>query len=158
MPGTRALEVAARNGFDDADPEIAITVEQGVRTTQLRVTISSKVDNQFGQIIGVSSTGITRTAVADFTGPAPMGSPPIIVLATDGLPNNCAGGDTQNESVQAARNAYTAGIRTFVLGIAGVNDGFLQNMANAGQGVQANQPKFLTTDKKMFAERKQAWV
>jgi Flp pilus assembly protein TadG len=72
---TRALEVAARNGFDDADPDIQVTVEQGVRTTQLRVTISSKIGNQFGQIIGVDSTAITRTAVADFTGPAPMGSP-----------------------------------------------------------------------------------
>ncbi|HEY5920937.1 MAG TPA: vWA domain-containing protein [Kofleriaceae bacterium] len=71
--------------------------------------------------------------------PPPMGSPPIIVLATDGLPNSCAGDDTQAQSVVSARNAYTAGVRTFVLGIAGVNDGFLQAMANAGQGVQQNQ-------------------
>jgi len=72
--------------------------------------------------------------------PPPAGSPPIIVLATDGLPNSCAGDDTQAQSVVSAHNAYTAGIRTFILGIAGVNDGFLQAMANAGQGVQANQP------------------
>jgi von Willebrand factor type A domain-containing protein len=71
--------------------------------------------------------------------PAPIGSPPIIVLATDGLPNSCAGADTQAESVVAAQQAYAAGIRTFILGIAGVNDAFLQAMANAGQGVQANQ-------------------
>lgn len=83
---------------------------------------------------------IDQTVSLFASNPAPMGSPPIIVLATDGLPNSCSGGDTQNESVTAARNAYTAGIRTFVLGIAGVNDGFLQNMANAGQGVQAGQP------------------
>lgn len=81
------------------------------------------------------------SAVALFTAnPPPMGSPPIIVLATDGLPNNCNGNDTQPESITAAANAYNAGIRTFILGIAGVNDGFLQAMANAGQGVQANQP------------------
>ncbi|CAA9379827.1 MAG: hypothetical protein AVDCRST_MAG47-2064 [uncultured Nocardioidaceae bacterium] len=72
---TRALEVAKRNGYDDASPDVTVTVEQGDRTTQLRVTISSSIANQFGQIIGVSSTSITRTAVADFTGPAPMGSP-----------------------------------------------------------------------------------
>ena len=71
--------------------------------------------------------------------PAPMGSPPIIVLATDGLPNSCNGNDSQNESVTSTKNAYNAGIRTFVLGIAGVNDSFLQNMANAGQGVQQGQ-------------------
>src|SRR5678815_3656243 len=68
-----------------------------------------------------------------------MGSPPIIVLATDGLPNSCSGDDSQDESITAAANAYTVGIRTFVLGIAGVNDGFLQAMANAGQGVQQGQ-------------------
>jgi hypothetical protein len=42
--------------------------------------------------------------------------------------------------VTAAKNAYTAGIRVFVLGIAGVNDAFLQNVANAGAGVMVNQP------------------
>jgi hypothetical protein len=80
--------------------------------------------------------------------PPPMGSPPIIVLATDGLPNSCNGGDTQSQSVQSTRNAYNAGIRTFVLGISGVNDTFLQNMANAGLGVQQNQPnaKFYTAN------------
>ena len=82
---------------------------------------------------------IDQTVAAFAANPPPMGSPPIIVLATDGLPNSCAGADSQVESVTSARNAYTAGIRTFVLGIAGVNDGFLQNMANAGQGVQQGQ-------------------
>ena len=72
---TRALEVAARNGFDDADPGVVVTVVQAAKSTQLRVTIRSTISNQFGQIIGVGSTSLTRTSVADFTGPAPMGSP-----------------------------------------------------------------------------------
>jgi hypothetical protein len=83
---------------------------------------------------------IDQTVALFAANPPPMGSPPIIVLATDGLPNSCAGADSQPESIMAAKNAYTAGIRTFVLGIAGVNDSFLQAMANAGQGVQQNQP------------------
>jgi hypothetical protein len=64
------------------------------------------------------------------------------VLATDGLPNSCTDGntDTSPQSITAAKNAYAAGIRVFVLGIAGVNDAFLQNVANAGVGVQVNQP------------------
>src|SRR5688572_16824222 len=33
--------------------------------------------------------------------PAPAGSPPIIVLATDGLPNGCNGDDTQTQSITA---------------------------------------------------------
>jgi hypothetical protein len=83
---------------------------------------------------------IDQTVALFAANPPPMGSPPIIVLATDGLPNSCNGNDSQPESIMAAKNAYAAGIRTFVLGIAGVNDSFLQAMANAGQGVQPNQP------------------
>ena len=93
--------------------------------------------------------GAIDQSVAGFAAnPPPAGSPPIIVLATDGLPNTCSGGDSQNESVAAAKNAYTAGIRVFVLGIAGIDDGFLQNMANAGQGVQTGQTnaKFYTAN------------
>lgn len=71
----RALEVAKRNGYDDASPDVTVTATLGDRNTQLRVTISSSIKNQFGQIIGVNSTTITRSATADFTGPAPMGSP-----------------------------------------------------------------------------------
>lgn len=91
---------------------------------------------------------IDQTVALFQANPPPMGSPPIIVLATDGLPNSCAGADSQPESIQAAANAYGAGIRTFILGIAGVNDSFLQAMANAGQGVQPNQPnaKFYTAN------------
>lgn len=113
---------------------------------------ASRTLNNFTQVKTLiesqSPSGNTPTppaidaAAASFAAnPPPMGSPPIIVLATDGLPNSCNGADSQAQSVVAASNAYTKGIRTFILGIAGVNDGFLQAMANAGQGVQANQPK-----------------
>jgi Flp pilus assembly protein TadG len=71
----RAKEVAKRNGYDDAEAGTTVKVTKGVRESQLNVTISATVANQFGQMIGVGSTVITRTAVADFTGPAPMGSP-----------------------------------------------------------------------------------
>ncbi len=112
---------------------------------------ASRQMNNFGQIQqlidGQSPNGTTPTpqaidqSVAGFAAnPAPAGSPPIIVLATDGLPNTCGGQDSQDDSVIAAGNAYTAGIRTFILGIAGVNDTFLQRMANAGQGVAMGQP------------------
>jgi Flp pilus assembly protein TadG len=72
---TRALLVAKRNGYDNASPHVVVTVEKGARESQLRVTISSRIRNQFGQLIGVDGAVITRTAVSDFTGPAPMGSP-----------------------------------------------------------------------------------
>jgi hypothetical protein len=104
--------------------------------TQVKTLIDSQSPNG-----NTPTPAAIDSAVAAFAAnPAPAGSPPIIVLATDGLPNSCSGSDSQPQSIQSAKNAYTAGIRTFILGIAGVNDTFLQNMANAGQGVQAGQP------------------
>lgn len=81
-------------------------------------------------------------AVADFVAnPAPPDSPPVIVLATDGLPNGCNGGDGQQAAVTAAGGSYAAGIPLFVLAVGnGIADGHLQNVANAGAGVQNGQP------------------
>ena len=84
-------------------------------------------------------------AVAAFAAtPPPAGSPPIIVLATDGLPNECNSNDTnvgQQKSIAAAKASYAAGIRLFILAVGnGINDAHLQAMANAGAGVQQGQP------------------
>ena len=43
--------------------------------TRLRVTVTKTVDNFFGGLFGIPTTTISRTAVADFAGPVPMGSP-----------------------------------------------------------------------------------
>jgi Flp pilus assembly protein TadG len=72
---TRALEVAKRNGYDNSASGVSVTVGKAGRESQLKVTISARVANQFGQFFGADSTVVTRSAVADFTGPAPMGSP-----------------------------------------------------------------------------------
>lgn len=86
-------------------------------------------------------------AVADFAAsPPPAGSPPIIVLATDGEPNSCNQNMNQNQynqqSVTAAGAAYAAGIPVYVLAISANQTllNHLQAVANAGQGHQANQP------------------
>ena len=77
----RALEIAARNGFDnDATDSTShagntVTVGLGDKATQLKVTIRSTVTNQFGSMIGISKQTITKSSVADYQGPAPMGSP-----------------------------------------------------------------------------------
>lgn len=114
-------------------------------------TVPRAMNNRAGiasLINGQSPGGNTPTgpsidqAVAEFTAnPAPAGSPPVIVLATDGLPNGCNGGDGQQASVTAAANSYAAGIRLFVLAVGnGINDSHLQSVANAGAGVTAGQP------------------
>jgi Flp pilus assembly protein TadG len=71
----KAREVAARNGYADSDPNVRVDVAQGDKPTQLSVTITSTIDNTFGAAIGVPSATISRTGVADYQGPAPMGSP-----------------------------------------------------------------------------------
>jgi hypothetical protein len=84
--------------------------------------------------------------VADFAARPPMaGSPPIIVLATDGLPDTCADADPPNQtrqnaasaaSVAAAQRAYAAGIKLFFLFVGDDAAGnHPQEMANAGAGL-----------------------
>jgi hypothetical protein len=83
--------------------------------------------------------------VADFAAnPPPPDSPPVIVLATDGQPNECTTTSPREaESVAAARRAFTAGIKLFILAVS-FDDAsaraHVQAMANAGQGVQPPQP------------------
>jgi hypothetical protein len=67
-----------------------------------------------------------------------------IVLATDGEPDTCAVPDPQMgqpESLAAVNAAYAAGIETFIISVGDeVSEMHLQEMANAGQGVQMGDP------------------
>ncbi len=86
-PGSRvtAFEAAGANGFSSSD----ITIEDGNRANQLRVTVERTVDNFFAGLFGVNQTTITRTALAEFQGPSVMGSP-----------NNWLGNNTSLAHVQ----------------------------------------------------------
>jgi Flp pilus assembly protein TadG len=70
----RAIEIAASNGYT-AGTGTTITVSPGSKPTQLRVVIAQLVNNTFAQSFGISTSKVTRGAVADYNGPAPMGSP-----------------------------------------------------------------------------------
>lgn len=73
---TSALDYARRNGYDAASGGVMVTPAQLVdQPSRLRVTISARVSNVFGAIFGRPTTTITRTAVADYSGPIPLGSP-----------------------------------------------------------------------------------
>lgn len=69
-----AVAVAARNGFPDGGTS-AVSVRVGAKPTQLVVTVSSTVENAFAGTFSSRFTTISRSAVADYNGPAPMGSP-----------------------------------------------------------------------------------
>jgi Flp pilus assembly protein TadG len=78
MPGdlddatASAHKVAADNGFGASST--AVSPVSG-RPSQLKVTASRTVRNAFGALFGIGTTKITRSAVADYQKPVPMGSP-----------------------------------------------------------------------------------
>lgn len=69
-----ARDFIGRNGFT-LGPAVIADVQPGERPSQLRVTMSSTVDNTFAKIFGLATQTVTRSGVAEFTGPAPLGSP-----------------------------------------------------------------------------------
>ncbi|GAA1919617.1 hypothetical protein GCM10009737_21470 [Nocardioides lentus] len=71
---TTARKSAELNGYEHG-VNAEVTVGYGERRSQLDVTISTEVDNQFGAAIGVDTATVGRRAAADYTSPAPMGSP-----------------------------------------------------------------------------------
>lgn len=75
MADTVAKATAAQNGYAASTVNVITTAGVGGKPSQLRVTIGTSVTNAFGAVIGKPTQGITRTAVADYAGPVPMGSP-----------------------------------------------------------------------------------
>ncbi len=72
-----AKETAKRNGFDDADPDITVTVSRSPRSPRrLRVAIDdARVGSHFFESLGGSEIKLRRTAIAEYITPVPMGSP-----------------------------------------------------------------------------------
>jgi hypothetical protein len=62
------------NGFQNGGATTVTPIIDG-GPTRLRVTVTTVVDNIFGPLLGVPKTSISRTAVADYAGPVPLGSP-----------------------------------------------------------------------------------
>ena len=71
---TTAIASATRNGYPNSGTSQVIVVA-GDKPSELKVTIKSTIRNTFGSMIGVDKATIVRSAVADYTAPAPMGSP-----------------------------------------------------------------------------------
>lgn len=104
--------------------------------------IRTAIDNKISTRGGNTPTNLAIDAMVDAfqANPPPADSPPAIVIATDGLPNRCSDGDNrQSATVQAARDAFAAGIPVYVLAI-GTNGQHFQDVANAGQGWQSGDP------------------
>ena len=73
-----ALQVAATNGYTDGVDNASITVTDGLtwsEPNQLEVTITDTVDTFLLKVLGRQSQTITRSAVAEYVPPLPLGSP-----------------------------------------------------------------------------------
>lgn len=66
-----AWDLAEGHGYPSGDVDVA----PGGRPNQLEVSVTKEVDNFFVGIFGIDTTTITRSAMAEFEGPVPMGSP-----------------------------------------------------------------------------------
>ena len=137
-----------------------------------RLTTQARALNNFSAISGVLSaanpiqdtpTAPSIDAVrASFAAKPPaQGSPPIIVLATDGLPDTCEVPNPANGTQQGAANtvtetaaqaAYAAGIKLFFLFVGTATTQVTthaQRMANAGAGkdlATGTAPYYVATD------------
>jgi Flp pilus assembly protein TadG len=81
LPGSKTAAFADAqtftkgNGFQNGVDTVTVVPALDGGPTRLRVTVSKTVNNVFGGLFGIPTTTIRRTAVADFAGPVPMGSP-----------------------------------------------------------------------------------
>lgn len=99
-----AQSVAARNGYTDGANGVTVTVGVGDRPTQLKVVITATISNSFGRVIGEPTQVLTRTSVADYQGPSPMGSP----CSTFGNEPAAGGGATTVSPVTSSLNGNEA--------------------------------------------------
>ncbi|HEY6058261.1 MAG TPA: pilus assembly protein TadG-related protein, partial [Candidatus Limnocylindrales bacterium] len=77
----RARDEATKNGYDDADPNVAVTPIQdsqavaGGNPNQLDVAVSTQVTTFFMRVFGIRTITATRVSKAEYVQPVPMGSP-----------------------------------------------------------------------------------
>ena len=73
-----AIQVAATNGYLDGVDGAAITITDGLtwgEPNQIEVEISDTVDTFLLRVLGRDTQTITRSAVAEYVPPLPLGSP-----------------------------------------------------------------------------------
>lgn len=125
----------------DQSPCLNLSGFTAPRTLNNAGAIDALIANHVPDPMGSTPTAdAIEKVTADFAAnPPPAGSTPVILLATDGAPNSCNGNGGTGPSINATSAAFSAGIRTFIIGLAGLNEQYLQDIANAGTGKTTGQ-------------------
>ena len=114
-----ASDVATRNGYTIDGTKVTFTTAVDKRPTQLRVTMTSTIPTFFGGALGVFNTTVTRSAVAEYAGPVPMGSP-CNIFGAESMEGYLAGKGYPNQgSISSANCDPSAG--TYWVNTAGKN-------------------------------------
>ena len=107
-----ANALADKNGYKTGVGSTTVTAQQESKPTRLRVTITRNIGNFFGGLLGVGTTTITRTSVAEFAGPVPMGSPSNVFgnePAPDGTWSSVAGNSSFWVNIAGAQTTKISG-------------------------------------------------
>ncbi len=119
----------------DEAPCLTMTGYTAPRALNNATTINTLIVNHPPNGGNTPTADAITQVTADFAlNKPPAGSPPIILLATDGEPNSCSGADGVASSLIAIGLAYSAGIKTYIVGLAGLETTYLQEVANVGTG------------------------
>lgn len=138
--------------YSGRDPAGTVCPELSSKPRALNNFAAIKQLLQVQPIVNTPTAPSIDAVVKDFhDNPPAEGSVPIILLATDGLPDTCTVKNPGNQqeqdaanltSVQAAQRAYAAGIKLFFLFIGNDAAGnHPQQMANAGAGLDVTTGK-----------------
>jgi Flp pilus assembly protein TadG len=102
---TTAIAVSGRNNYPNSGTS-TVVVTATSKPSQLKVTVTSRISNAFAGWFGDAFTTVSRSAVADFNGPAPMGSP---CNAYGNEPTGAIAADTNRGPSSSAIAAPTGG-------------------------------------------------
>ena len=125
----------------DQTPCLSLTGYTVPRALNNATAINTLISNDPPNGGNTPTAAAITLVTADFAlNPPPAGSPPIILLATDGEPNSCDGSTATEpgDSLAAVAAAYALGIKTYIIGLAGLETQYLQEVANVGVGQPQN--------------------
>jgi hypothetical protein len=139
---TVAIEVAKRNGFDNADPEITVTPsDAGPQRLKVEIT-DTKVDQFFTRVFTGGDVSVSRAATAEYVLPVSMGSPRNFLGTGDDPPDNLPGSLHENFWLAASGPCASRENGDYLLTISDANYYFDPAPTNQNPGPTSGNPRY----------------